>query len=85
MQVIKRYTVDEILTQARTIVAPLACEPIWSRDHDRLGFLIRDEKARRGVRFAPMGLDVLEQDSQLSRVLSGIRSQILKKGFTLSE
>jgi hypothetical protein len=50
MQVIKRYTVDEILTQARTTVAPLACEPIWSRDHDRLGFLIRDEKARRGVR-----------------------------------
>jgi len=84
MQVIKRYTVDDILNQARTTFSPLACEPIWSRDYDRLGFLIWDQRARRGVRFAPMGLDMLEQDSQLSRILSGIRSQVLK-GFILSE
>jgi len=65
MKAIKRYTVDEILNHAREIFAPLACEPIWSRDRDRLGFLIQDEKARCGVRFVPMDLALLKQDSQL--------------------
>ena len=84
MQAIKRYTVDEILNLARETFAPLACEPIWSRDRDRLGFLIQDEKSRRGARFAPMDLDVLEQDSQLIQILNGIRSQLAIKGFVLT-
>jgi hypothetical protein len=56
----KRYAEQEILAQARATFAPLSCDPLWSRDHDRPGFLIRDETGRRGVRFAPMsGLKML--------------------------
>ena len=80
-----RYTIEEILSRARMTFAPLSCEPIWSRDRDRLGFLIRDETARRGLRFAPLGLEMLKDGHQLDRVLRGMRAEVLKKGLALPD
>lgn len=85
MQVIKRHTEEDILVQAQAKFAPLSCEPIRSPYGDRLGFLIQDERTGRKIRFVPMNLDMLEQDSQLGQVLNGIRSQLLMKGFALPE
>ena len=79
----KHYSEQEILSQVSAAFAPLTCDPIWSRDHDRLGFLIRDLKARRGVRFAPMRVAALEQQSELGLVLDDIRAKLVMKGFQL--
>jgi hypothetical protein len=83
METEKRAAEQEILAKVRTALAPLACDPLWSLDHDRLGFLIRDEKVRRGMRFAPVKMDLLERDDQFGQILNGIRGELARKGFAL--
>ena len=67
----------------RAAFAPLTCDALWSRDRDRLGFLIQDDQVRRGVRFAPVKISILEQDDQLRKILDDIRGALIKKGFAL--
>jgi hypothetical protein len=83
MEIEKHHTDQTILAQARASFAPLTCEPLWSRDHDRLGFLVQDHQSRRGVRFSPIKVEVLEQN--LGEVLSGLGTEIIRKGFNLLE
>ena len=85
MAIEKHYSEQEILAQVSASFAPLTCDPVWSRDHDRLGFVIRDLKARRGVRFPLMKVDMLETRTQLALVLDDIRAQLVTKGFQLSD
>jgi hypothetical protein len=44
---------------------------------------LREKESRRGVRFSPIKVEVLEQN--LGEVLSGLRTEIIRKGFNLLE
>jgi hypothetical protein len=67
MKTDRRYTEEEILAKVRATFAPLTYYPVWSRDHDCLGFLIQDNEVRRGVRLAPVRINILKQDDQLKK------------------